>query len=31
MKKGKFITERLYQIENIEYVNLVSQNDEISG
>ena len=30
-KKGKFITERLYQIENIEYVNLVSQNDEISG
>ena len=30
-KKGKFITERLYQIENIEYVNLVSQSDEISG
>ena len=30
-KSGKFITERLYQIENIEYVNLVSQNDEISG
>ena len=30
-KKGKFITERLYQIENIEYVNLVSQRDEISG
>ena len=30
-KSGKFITERLYQIENIEYVNLVSQSDEISG
>ena len=30
-KKGKFITERIYQIENIEYVNLVSQSDEISG
>ena len=30
-KSGKFITERLYQIENIEYVNLVSQSNEISG
>ncbi len=29
--KGYFITERLYQIENMEYVNLVSQTDDISG
>lgn len=31
VKKGYFITERLYQIENMEYVNLVSQTDDISG
>lgn len=31
MKQGRFITERLYQIENVEYVNLVTQNDEITG
>lgn len=30
-KKEKGITERLYQVKNIEYVNIVTQNDEISG
>ncbi len=30
-KKGAFIMERLYQIEHMEYVNLVSQNDDIAG
>lgn len=30
-QKGKIITESLYKVENIECVNLVSQNDEISG
>lgn len=30
-KKEKSITEILYQIEQMEYVNVVTQNDEISG
>lgn len=30
-KKEKGITERLYELNNIEYVNIVTQNDEISG
>lgn len=29
--KEKSITERLYEIKNIEYVNVVTQSDEISG
>lgn len=31
LKKEKSITELLYEIENFEYANIVSQNDEISG
>lgn len=31
VKKGYFITERLYQISQVEYVNLVTQNDDIAG
>lgn len=30
-RRDKGITERLYQLKNIEYVNVVTQNDEISG
>lgn len=30
-KKEKSIVETLYELETIEYVNLVTQNDEISG
>lgn len=30
-KKEKSISELLYELETIEYVNIVSQNDEISG
>lgn len=30
-KKGNFVTERLYQIEHMEYVNMVAQNDDITG
>lgn len=30
-KKEKSVTEMLYELENIEYVNVVTQNDEISG
>lgn len=30
-KKEKSISELLYELESIEYVNIVSQNDEISG
>lgn len=30
-KKEKNITELLYEIERMEYVNIVTQNDEISG
>lgn len=30
-KKEKNITEMIYEIERIEYVNVVTQNDEISG
>lgn len=30
-KKEKNITEMLYEIERMEYVNVVTQNDEISG
>lgn len=30
-KKEKSITEQLYEIENMEYANIVMQNDEISG
>lgn len=30
LKKEKSITEALYEIENMEYVNIVSQNDEIN-
>lgn len=30
-KKQKSITELLYEIENIEYANIVTQNDEIAG
>lgn len=30
-KKGKSITEAIYEIEGIDYVNIVSQNDEING
>lgn len=31
MNKGQNITEALYELKNVEYVNIVSQNDEISG
>lgn len=30
-KKEKSIAEMLYELESIEYVNIVTQNDEISG
>lgn len=30
-KKEKSIVEMLYELESIEYVNVVTQNDEISG
>lgn len=30
-KKEKSIAEMLYELENMEYVNIVTQNDEISG
>lgn len=30
-KREKNITETLYEIERMEYVNIVTQNDEISG
>ena len=30
-KKEKSIVEMLYELESIEYVNIVTQNDEISG
>lgn len=29
--RDKSITEALYELKNVEYVNIVSQNDEISG
>lgn len=29
--KGKTITQSLYQLDNVEYVNIVAQNDEISS
>ncbi len=29
--KEKSITETIYELKNVEYVNIVSQNDEISG
>ncbi len=31
LTKEKSITEALYELKNVEYVNIVSQNDEISG
>ncbi|MCI8393935.1 MAG: DUF4956 domain-containing protein [Bacilli bacterium] len=31
LEKEKSITEALYELKNVEYVNIVSQNDEISG
>lgn len=31
LKSGRSITELLYELERIEYVNLVSQSDEIGG
>lgn len=31
LEKTKSITETLYELKNVEYVNIVSQNDEISG
>ena len=30
-KKDKGITEKLYSLGNVEYVNIITQNDEISG
>lgn len=30
-KKDKGITEKIYSIGNVEYVNIITQNDEISG
>lgn len=30
-KKEKSVVEMLYDLESIEYVNIVTQNDEISG
>ena len=29
--REKSITEAIYELKNVEYVNIVSQNDEISG
>lgn len=29
--KEKSITETIYELKNVEYVNIISQNDEISG
>ena len=31
IKNEKSIIETLYELKNIEYVNIVTQNDEISG
>lgn len=31
LRKGYFITDELYKIDDIEYVNVVSQNDEVAG
>ena len=31
LEREKSITEALYDLKNVEYVNIVSQNDEISG
>ena len=30
-KKDKNITDRLYEIEGVEYVNIVAQSDEVTG
>ena len=30
-KKEKSITDRLYELKNVEYVNVVTQSDEITG
>jgi hypothetical protein len=30
-KRDQGITEKLYSLGNVEYVNIVTQNDEISG
>lgn len=31
LEREKSITEALYELKNVEYVNIVSQNDEVSG